>query len=205
MKNVGGLNVSRETIDRLKEFEKLVLKWTKHINLIAPATTPDIWDRHIVDSIQLYQYSPKPFKSWADLGSGGGFPGIVLAIVARQMVPDAQFTLVESDTRKATFLRTSIRELDLNANVVADRLENAEPIGADVISARALSPLTGLFSMITRHIGPNGIAIIPKGRAYEAEIAKAKENWRFDLQCQPSITDPEARILIVKDIERERP
>ena len=198
------LNVSRETTERLEAFQALVKKWTKSINLIAPNTVADMWTRHIVDSIQLYPLAPDSYTNWADLGSGGGFPGIALAIMAREQQTNAVFTLIESDTRKATFLRTAARELELNVRVLDERLEIAAPQDADVVSARALSPLDQLFTQIERHIHPDGVSIIPKGRNFQAEIDQAKQNWSFELELVPSKTDAEAKILIVRGLNRER-
>ena len=198
------LNVSRETNEKLEEFQALVRKWTKSINLIAPNTVADMWTRHIVDSIQLYPLAPTGNLSWTDLGSGGGFPGIVLAIMASADQPSLRFTLIESDTRKATFLRTAARELYLNVKVIDERIEVATPQVADVISARALSPLDQLFTQIQRHIRPGGTSIIPKGRNFQAEIDQARENWSFELELVPSMTDAEAKILLVRGLNRER-
>jgi len=100
---IGGISVSRETIEKLHQYSDLILKWTKSINLIAPATVPDVWDRHIVDSVQVFQYADPNWESWVDLGSGGGLPGIVVAILATE---GQQVTLIESDTRKCLFLNT---------------------------------------------------------------------------------------------------
>lgn len=198
------IDVSRETIDRLQEFQTLVEKWTKTINLIAPRTISDIWTRHIVDSAQLYEFAPTGYNKWVDLGSGGGFPGIVLATIAKEKAPEASFTLIESDLRKATFLRTAARTLNLNVTVISDRIESAPNQQADVITARALAALDPLFSLIKQHQKPGGVAIIPKGKTVAEEITKAKANWGFDMMDRPSITDFEARILIIKDIRCER-
>ncbi len=198
-------NVSRETSTILSGFEQLVSKWTKHINLIAPNSLHEIRERHTVDSAQLFQFAPKSTKHWVDLGSGGGFPGIVLAAIAKDQSPKTRFTLVESDQRKSTFLRAAIREFDLNATVISERIEEATPQHADVITARALSPLTQLLGQTMRHIAPTGRAIIPKGRNYNEEINDARKKWSFELTEVPSITATDARILIVEDIKRERP
>jgi len=137
--NVAGVNVSRETMADLEAFATLVAKWTAKINLIARGTVDSIWDRHVVDSVQLYKFAPKTYKKWVDIGSGGGFPGIVVAILGKEMNPQAQFILIESDQRKAAFLRTAARELGLSVVVIAERIELAPEQDADVVSARALS------------------------------------------------------------------
>ncbi len=195
-----GLNVSRETITRLDEFEALVRKWTKGINLVSKASLDDFWTRHIVDSAQLYLLAPPDWRVWADIGSGGGFPGIVIAILALELKPEATITLVESDQRKATFLRTASRLLRLRTNVVSDRIENISPLGVDVLSARALSSLTQLIEMAKPHLDPQGIAIFPKGETVQSEIDAAYSAWSFALTQTASITHPNAWILTIKGI-----
>ena len=199
---VGGVNVSRETFEELQQFADLVRKWTPKINLISPATIPELWERHIVDSAQIYRFAPESYKKWVDIGSGGGFPGIVMAIIAKTQQPDASFILIESDQRKATFLRTAARELNLRVTVLAERIENAAAQGADVVSARALSTLSTLLPLIERHINSHGQAILHKGKKAGEEIADARQNWRFDLEEFTSLTDLGGQILIVKGISR---
>ncbi|WP_106746648.1 16S rRNA (guanine(527)-N(7))-methyltransferase RsmG [Yoonia maritima] len=200
--DVGGVNVSRETYEDLQRFSDLVRKWTPKINLISPTTIPDLWDRHIVDSAQIYKFAPQTYKKWVDIGSGGGFPGIVMAIIGKSQQPDANFTLIESDQRKATFLRTAARELDLNVKVLAERIENAEQQGADIVSARALSTLSTLFPLVSRHLKDDGKAILHKGKKAGEEIADAHKNWCFELEEATSLTDLGGQILIVKGISR---
>lgn len=199
---VGGLNVSRETMADLEKFTALVLKWTLKINLISAAAQVDIWDRHVVDSVQIYQYAPANYHLWLDIGSGGGFPGIVAAVLAKEFAPKARFILIESDQRKATFLRTAIRELGLSASVTADRIENVACLDADVVSARALGSLPLLLPLISSHLAPNGTAILHKGKQVDQEVAEARQDWRFDLEERPSLTDPDGRILLIQRISR---
>jgi len=195
------MDVSRETMERLSTFSDLVTKWTQRINLISSASTADIWTRHIVDSAQLFPLAG-PFRHWLDVGSGGGFPGIVIAILAAEKSPVSKVTLVESDQRKATFLRTASREIGLAANVLTDRIESIPSLDADVFSARALGSLDSLLGHAHLHLTPGGIALLPKGRNANAEIAAAQANWAFELARCPSITDPEAAILRIKGIAR---
>lgn len=197
---VAGLDVSRETYEALKAYAVLTAKWTRKINLIAPSTANAIWDRHILDSAQLYRFAPQHFDTWVDLGSGGGFPGIVMAVLAKERMPDAQFTLIESDQRKATFLRTAARELELNAKIIATRIEMAPPQTADVVSARALAPLSTLLGLVSSHIATDGTALLPKGKQAAQEIAEAQKTWRFELEDHASFTDPDARILAIQRI-----
>lgn len=198
--DIPGLDVSRETEDKLHAFVSLVQKWTVKINLIAPASDADIWHRHIRDSAQLATLVDVPPQHWADFGSGGGFPGIVIAVIAQDLWPMMRMTLVESDQRKAAFLRTANRELGLTVEVLSARIEAVPPLAADVISARALAPLDGLLGYIAPHLAANGCAILPKGRNAAAEIARAQATARFELAIRPSVTDHGASILVIKGI-----
>ena len=198
---VAGIDVSRETISNLEAFADLTSKWTPKINLIAKATVPDIWDRHIVDSAQLYRLAPKNFRTWVDLGSGGGFPGIVMAIIAKEKQAGAKFTLIESDQRKSTFLRAAARELSLPVTVLSQRIEVAASQGADVVSARALASLSSLLPLALRHLSDDGLCLLHKGRQATQEIADATAEWSFELEDFASITDPEARLLAIQRIK----
>lgn len=202
--DVAGQNVSRETYEELQAFAALVQKWTPRINLIAKSSIPNLWDRHIIDSAQLYRFAPKDTRKWVDIGSGGGFPGIIMAIMGKVTAPGQQFTLIESDQRKATFLRTAARELSLPVTVIADRIEVAEPQEADVVSARALTALSSILPLVTRHLHPSGTALLHKGQSYLSEIAEARKTWAFELEDYPSMTEADARILCIKRIHRDR-
>ena len=193
-------NVSRETSDKLTLFANIVEKWTPRINLISKASVPYIWQRHIEDSIQIYSLVP-PVSSWVDLGSGGGFPAIVVALLAQQDGRNSKFTLVESDQRKCVFLRTAIRELGLKVEVLNDRIENIPPLEANVVSARALAELPLLIGLASRHMKSDGIAIFPKGKNWKVEDAKARKSWAYSNESIPSKTDPSAAILKIKEIK----
>lgn len=199
---VAGLDVSRETLEALGQFEGLLRKWNPRINLVAPSTLDDLWQRHIVDSAQVFALRFPEMRHWADLGSGGGLPGVVCAILAKQHAPSAGFTLVESDKRKAAFLAVCKQELDLPLTVSASRAETLEPAAADIVSARALAPLAQLLPMVARHLRAGGVALLPKGKTYEAELEAARSGWQFEAVIHPSLTDEFARILALKDIKR---
>lgn len=194
------LGVSRETADRLKSLEALLKKWNPAINLVAKSTIAEAWDRHIVDSAQLYVHAPAQVAHWADLGSGGGFPGLVIAVLSHELDPARRVTLVESDQRKATFLREAARQLGLTITVVADRIESVPPLGADVLSARALAPLTALCGFAKRHLAPDGVAFFPKGATYRQELAEAGRDWQFDVTIHQSEIDPASVVLELKAI-----
>lgn len=194
------LDVSRETYQRLRDFGGLVEKWTISINLVSPASVPTLWLRHILDSAQLFKLVTKRTNHWADLGSGGGFPGIVVAILGIDSAMIDTVTLVESDGRKAVFLRSVARALDLPVRVITGRVETVLPLSADIVSARALCPLPQLLGHVGRHLSPTGFAVLPKGRNAAQEIAAARTDWRFDLVAMPSMTDAQSQILRIENI-----
>ncbi len=191
--------VSRETSERLAQFAQLVEKWTAKINLISKPSVPHIWQRHIQDSVQLYQHAPTG-GHWADLGSGGGFPAIVVALLSQQDGSGATFTMVESDQRKCVFLRTALRELGISGTVVNSRIEEIDPLDADVLSARALADLNTLIGFADRHLSGEGVALFPKGENWKAEDIEARANWRYSCDPIPSQTNPSAAILRIKEI-----
>lgn len=195
-------NVSRETLERLDAYAALLIKWNKAINLVAPSTIKALWVRHFLDSAQIYGASPAGAKKWADLGSGAGFPGLIIACLALDDRPELHVVCIESDQRKSVFLQTVIRELHLNASVVTDRIENAKPAMADVVSARALSSLENLLSYAERHMNVDGTAIFLKGSGHLDEIEQARQNWVFDIQAEPSKTDANGAILVIGGIHR---
>ena len=196
------LDVSRETIERLEHYQRLLLQWTRRINLIAPSTISTSWKRHIVDSAQIFELLPQNSAHLVDIGSGGGLPGLVVAILAIEKAPLLKTTLVESDQRKAVFLRTVVRELGLSTAIQAVRIESVSDMQADVLTARALAPLPKLMGYAVKLLKPDGTALFQKGRTFDQEVAQARETWDFDLQSYPSQTDQEARILQIKDIRR---
>jgi 16S rRNA (guanine527-N7)-methyltransferase len=196
---VGGESVSRETFERLELLCALIIKWTKSINLISPNSVPEIWDRHIVDSAQIYQIAPSDWTKWVDLGSGGGLPALVIAILDDENRP---ITLVESDQRKCLFLNTAKRELDLNLHVINNRIEKTDVSNFDVMSARALAPLPDLLSYAVQYLAPKGKAILPKGARFQEELDQAGEDWQFDVTPHTSLTNTESRILEVSRIRR---
>lgn len=192
-------NVSRETSDKLRQFAQLVEKWTVKINLISKSSTSQIWERHILDSVQLYAHAPVA-THWADLGSGGGFPAVVLALMAQQDGRDTRFTLVESDQRKCVFLRTAFRELGVEGTVVNGRIESIDPLEADVLSARALADLAALLGFADRHMAKGGVTLFPKGENWKAEDIDARQHWSYDCEAIPSVTNPAAAILKIKEL-----
>ena len=196
---IGSVNVSRETIEKLEHLSALITKWTKAINLIAPKSVQDLWDRHIVDSAQIYYCSPNGWTRWIDLGSGGGLPALVVAIIDQQK---RSMTLIESDKRKCLFLKTARRELDLDINVINSRIIDVDIAKADIISARALAPLTDLLSHANQFLRHDGTAIFPKGVRYQEELDQASKDWNFDVNAHISQTNSDARVLEISRITR---
>ncbi|WP_354670355.1 16S rRNA (guanine(527)-N(7))-methyltransferase RsmG [Paracoccus sp. TOH] len=191
------MSVSRETEERLACYAALLRKWNPAINLIASSTVGQIESRHIADARQLAVLAQSATGTWVDLGSGGGLPGIVLAVLRA----DLAVKLVESDQRKAAFLRTVIRELSLdNAQVINKRIEAADRLEAAQISARALAPLGQLMAYVNRHLRSDGTAWLMKGRNWQAEVSEAQRDWKFDMKTHPSATEPDAAILEIARI-----
>ena len=199
MMSVGGVDVSRETMDRLEQLCALITKWTKAINLIAPNSVPDLWDRHIVDSAQVFYCAPDDWTCWTDLGSGGGLPALVVAILDQQKRP---MTLIESDKRKCLFLTTARRELGLDIDIVNKRITDADVAKADVLSARALAPLSDLLGYAGKFLRPEGPAIFPQGARYQEELDQAAQAWHFDVKAHTSQTNPDSRVFELSRIIR---
>ncbi len=199
--NLSGVLVSRETLERLRDFEELFKHWNKSINLAAPSTLADFWKRHVLDSIQIWRYR-QGAKNWLDLGSGGGLPGVIIGILA--VGEDLHVTLVESNNKKAAFLRTCVSRYGLPVDVLTKRIENVDTKNTvDVISARALADLNMLLTMSSRCLGPGaGRALYHKGRDYAAEIVEARDRWAFDLIEHQSVVDPMSRILEISNVKR---
>ena len=197
-----GRNVSRETKDRLSHYAGLLEKWNPRINLVSRSSIAHLRDRHFEDSAQLYALASHPVDHWADLGSGGGFPGLVIAILAQETGSPARVTLVESDARKSAFLRTVIRETGVAATVRTERVEATHPLNADILSARALADLSTLLGFAAHHLAPTGTALFPKGATWRQEAVEAQSKWQFSYEVVTSETDPAAVILRVTGVSR---
>jgi 16S rRNA (guanine527-N7)-methyltransferase len=193
------VSLSPEIKAKLKTYEALLKKWQPKINLISNNTLNDAWTRHFEDSIQIADLIPEGEKTLFDLGSGAGFPGLVLAI----MRPDIKAHLVESDQKKCSFLKTVSRETDSHAEIHNERIEAvSREITPDIITARALAPLDKLFDYCRDWIERNDniMLIFPKGEKADGELAVLKQKWRFDCRTCPSKTDPNAKIYVFSSI-----
>lgn len=198
----GSMDVSRETLERLNIYAELLVKWNPRINLVSKATLDNLWQRHFHDSAQLLKLCDRPADHWLDLGSGGGFPGLVIAAMMDHARAPRRVTLIESDTRKATFLRAVVREAGLNAQVLTTRIEDAPEQGADIVSARALAPLNTLFELAYRHMNPDAVCLFPKGARWRDEIEAVQAGWSFDYDAIKSETDEDAVILKIGGLVR---
>lgn len=198
---LAGIKVSRETWESLEDYCVSLLTWSRAINLVSNAKDANLWHRHILDCAQLWSLRHPETKAWADIGTGGGLPGLVMAIIGRELSPQTRFHLVESDKRKVAFLRFVQSRQDLTLVLHAERIETLPPIGAQTLSARALAPLHQLLGFAARHLDTGGTALFPKGRKFKEEIDDAKKKWNFLVEEQPSKVDSGARILQVTSIQ----
>ena len=198
--------VSRETLDKLVTYEVLLRRWQKTINLVAPSTLPTVWERHFADSAQLASHRPLHAKHSVDLGSGAGFPGMVLAIMDSEKRA-TRHILIESDSRKAAFLREVARGTRVTVDILCGRIESAEihaKVGVvDCVTARALAPLPRLVELAAPFFGPSTLGLLSKGREVTAEIGDAKLAWDFDIELKPSVTDPDGRVVLLTALKRK--
>jgi len=186
----GQIDVSRETMDRLAAYVALVKKWQQRVNLVSASTLPDIWMRHIWDSAQLAPLVPASTGRILDVGSGAGFPGLVLAALC-----DAELHLVESDQKKAVFLQTVIRETGIRAIVHNRRIESLPPIGAGIVTARALASLDRLLELLEAQLVPGTRGLFLKGARAEAELVALDTRSDIIRRLHPSLTNPEAFVI----------
>ncbi|HUF86069.1 MAG TPA: 16S rRNA (guanine(527)-N(7))-methyltransferase RsmG [Thermohalobaculum sp.] len=193
--------VSRETAGRLALYVNLLKRWNARINLVAPASLNDVWSRHIADSAQLVALAPAGARSWIDLGSGGGLPGLPVAALAAEVAPGLRLTLIESDRRKAAFLATAAREMCLDVTVLARRIEALPARPYDVVSARALAPLDRLCALAHRFKGPRTVFLFPKGARLDLELTAAATRWHIHAERIASRTNPEAAVLRIVELE----
>jgi 16S rRNA (guanine527-N7)-methyltransferase len=195
--------VSPDVLARLDKFADLLSEWQRRINLVADSTRPQLWTRHIADSLQLLRHAPDA-KTWIDLGSGGGFPGIPIACALAETA-GAQVHLVESNGKKVAFLREAVRLTRVPATVHGKRIENFGDSftgRADVVTARALAPLKLLCDQAFPFIARGAIGLFLKGQDVEAELTAASKYWTVEAELKPSLTSREGRIVIVRGLKR---
>jgi 16S rRNA (guanine527-N7)-methyltransferase len=193
------LNVSRETLDRLSIYLELLRRWQRAVNLVGSGTLADPWRRHFLDCAQLVARVPAGAASVADLGSGAGFPGMVLAILGVRGVK-----LIEADRRKAQFLRAVARATDASVEVHEERIERMPGWPADVITARALAPLPRLVVLAQRFMTSDSVCLFLKGRSGARELTEARVSWHMEAEMFPSLSEPTGMVLQLRGIRRAR-
>ena len=188
--------VSRETLARLKAYADILVDWNARHNLVAKSTLPDLWSRHFWDSAQLAPLIPSSARSLADLGSGAGFPGLVLAALR----PELSVTLHEATTKKCAFLQLAAERMGIPVAVQNARLEDLSPGRFDVVTARALAPLPQLLGYAQKFVGPNSVCLFLKGQNVGAELTEAHKYWNIKASQVPSQTDLSAAIVVVREL-----
>ena len=196
-----GLNVSRETFLRLKEYEKLLFKWNAKINLVSRSTLDNFWNRHVLDSAQFLSSVGEKAGKWVDLGSGGGLPGLVVAILSDEVELVNKLFLVEADVRKAVFLKTVCRELGLKVEVYNNRIEELPLMSANIVSARALAPLKTLCLYAKNHLEKDGLAVFAKGENWKSELVEAQKKWIFSYEAVKSTLHEGSVVLVLRGIK----
>ncbi|MEA3043598.1 MAG: rRNA (guanine527-N7)-methyltransferase [Sphingomonadales bacterium] len=191
-------DVPRETMARLDDFAVLLRAENELQNLVSRASLSRLWWRHIADSAQLLRFAPAATASWVDLGSGAGFPGLIVALLHKGPV-----TLVEERRLRADFLHRAAESLGVAVEILAVKAERVPPRPFDVISARACAPLHRLFQLGTGFSTGNSIWLLPKGRTAATELAELDASWQGSFRLEPSVTDPEARIIVAQGVRRK--
>jgi 16S rRNA (guanine527-N7)-methyltransferase len=194
-------NVSRETLRDLMAYVDLLARWQRRINLVSGKTLPDLWQRHMMDSAQLVPLVLNPNGAWLDFGSGAGFPGLVVAIMLKG-TPDFHMHLIESNGKKASFLREAARLTESPVTVHSERMEAVEPFPITVLSARAVAPLIDLLTYAEPYFAFKPEMFFPKGQDVDEELTTASKYWNIDLDKYPSMTDSNGVILKIKEVHR---
>ena len=197
-------DVSRETYDKLKTYEVLLHEWQAKFNLVSNSTLEDSWNRHFLDSAQLFKLIPSNAKTMLDFGSGAGFPGMVIAVMANEKTPYLKISLVESTSKKTVYLNEVKTQLDLDVEILNKRVEAIEPNKVDVITSRAMTSLDELFQYSYRFCSDETTCIFPKGKKHLEEIKTAKRFWRFDCQIIDSEQSDEGKILLITNLKRKK-
>ena len=198
-------NVSRETYLDFVRYVELLKEWQTKFNLVSKNSLEFVWQRHIEDSAQLFNYIPKNSNLLYDFGSGAGFPAMVLAIIAKEKMPDLKFKLVESITKKTLYLNAVKNELQLeNVEILNDRVENLSKQTADIITARAMTCLNNLLGYSFPFCNKETKLIFPKGRSYNDELDEAKKCWNFHLNIQKNEVCEDGVVLIIENLRRKK-
>ena len=195
-------NVSRETFDKLKNYQSMLNDWQQKFNLVSKTTLEDAWNRHFLDSVQLFSYIPDTARILYDFGSGAGFPGMVIAVVAAEKMPKLKVNLVESIAKKTVYLNAVKEALGLNVAIHNSRIENLPLEKADIITSRAMASLSDLLGYSYRFCHKDTICIFPKGKKYAEELSEAHKKWQFKCKIEASQQNDEGRILIITNLKK---
>ena len=190
-------DVPRETMERLTAFAGLLREENDRQNLVSKGSLDQLWLRHILDSAQLTRFAPSPEARWVDLGSGAGFPGLIVAAVHKGPV-----TLIEERRLRADFLHRAARALGVEVEIIGQKAERVAPRPFDVISARAFAPMARLLELGTSFSTKNSLWVLPKGRNAQAELEALDPSWQGDFRLEPSLTDAQARIVVASGVHR---
>lgn len=198
-------SISREIFKQISDFSEIICEWNEKINLISKNSVKDLWTRHILDSLQLIDYIPRETKTLVDIGSGSGFPAVVLAIVLQEKIPSAKVKMVESITKKTVYLNDVINRLNLNnAEVINSRVENTVFKNVDVITARAVAALDVLLSYQYKIRSSKTLGIYLKGQSYQQEIENARKIWEFACEVKQNKYCDDGVVLLISDLRRKK-
>ena len=192
--------ISPQSLQDYQIWEQQLQKWNARINLVAPNSLPDFWSRHALDSAQIVPHIPKDAQTIVDFGSGAGFPGLAIAIAAKHQDSGRVVHLLESSGKKSSFLKSVSRETGLKTVIHAKRIEAVPSLQADCITARAFAPLHRLLPMATLHLKSGGQLVLLKGERADDELENVSEDWSFEVEKQPSLSNESGCILILRDL-----
>ena len=192
--------VSRETCDLLRVYYDMLISWNRKINLVSRKSINTSWNRHFLDSAQLWLYLPKKANKWLDFGSGAGFPGLVIAFISKELKPDLKIVLVEKNKKKSLFLSEVVNKTGLNVEILSNNVETIKPQRADVITSRAFGKLDHLLKISYKHQNKDTTALFPKGISFTEEIIISKKNWSYELEKIKNIIDKNSFILKIRKL-----
>ena len=196
-------SVSHETFLKLQTYLSLLKEWQEKFNLVSSSSLEDAWNRHFLDSVQLYKYVPETAKTLADMGSGAGFPGMVLAIIANEKTPYLKVTLIESVSKKTMYLKEVSEKTQTKVEIVNGRIEELKNKKFDVLVSRAMSSLDKLLSYALPLCKKETVCIFPKGKKYADELSEAHKKWEFKCKIEPSELSEEGKILIISNLKKK--
>lgn len=198
-------NVSRETTEKLTAFVALLTEWNAKMNLVSKNSLEDVWTRHILDSLQLIKYIPDTAESLLDIGSGAGFPAVVLAIAMQEKMPNARWILVESITKKTVYLNDVCAKLGLkNVQIENARIENLKLKNINIVTARAVAALDVLCSYVAGFADKDTKCLFLKGKTYAAEVESARQKWNFDCNVYPNTYSDDGVLLEISNLRKRR-